>query len=56
MSKALGGIGISEILNILLAPDFVHYKLFLTGSPLKIGTFSLMAIFWSITEVYPGTI
>jgi len=42
-SNADGGIGISAILNILFAPDFVDYTLDLYGSPHNRGTPKLTA-------------
>lgn len=34
------GVGTSAYWNILLAPDFVEYRLVFSGSPHKIGTAS----------------
>lgn len=55
MSYALGGVGISDMLNIRLLPLFEEKILVLLGSPPRIGTFRCTASFRSSFPMIPGT-
>jgi hypothetical protein len=56
MSTDAIGVGTSASWKIFFAPDFVLNREFFYGSPLMIGTFSLIESFMSSEPTTPGTI